>query len=175
MATLESRTMKTYPYDDEAQVENQTKTEPLNEQQRDLAAKHMPLAMALARKFSKHWDWLYDEMESVAMLALVEAAKSYDSSFDVRFSTYAKTGIFGALTNARNKLMQLHRNFASDGTDTDQWTSVRTSSSLSNEEFEGIKRKREEALAQRKGKPTGKTGNRKVVWLKSFYSRTYEY
>ena len=134
MATIESSPMKLQP-NDEATLDSQTKVEPLNEAQRQLAAKYMPLALSLARSFSKNWKWITDEMESVALLALVEAARSYDISYNVKFSTYAKRGIFGALTNARNKYKQLHRNANTDVAGHERYAWVNNSSDLTYDEY----------------------------------------
>lgn len=126
--------MKLQP-NDESTFDNHAKDEPLNEAQRQLAAKYMALALSLARSFSKNWKWITDEMESVALLALVEAARSYDISYNVKFSTYAKRGIFGALTNARNKYKQLHRNANADEAGLDRYVWVNNSSDLTYDEY----------------------------------------
>ena len=133
---IESCTMKIRMNDEETVVESQSKTEPLNEAQRVLATKYMPMANTMALAFSRHCKWMADELESVALLALVEAARFYDDSYNVKFSTYAKNGIIGALTNARNKYIQLHRTNTADVDGQDRYATVNNSSNLTQEEYD---------------------------------------
>lgn len=72
----------------------------------ELAEQHMPLAYKIAATFSKNWRWLKDEFESEALLALVEAANTFDSSYNVQFKSFASIRIKGALTTFRRKMTQ---------------------------------------------------------------------
>jgi RNA polymerase sigma factor (sigma-70 family) len=72
---------------------------PLNEDQRDLAARFLPLARALARPLKEMFAQWKDEFESAACLALVEAARSFDPSRNIRFATFARFRIRGALVD----------------------------------------------------------------------------
>ena len=72
---------------------------PLDAAQRDLAARFLPLARALAKPLKElfvHWK---DEFESAACLALVEAARSFDPSRNIQFATFARFRIRGALVD----------------------------------------------------------------------------
>lgn len=126
--------MRMQPSENQAGVEEKT-AEPLNETQRDLAARYVPLGMAIAREFSAGWGWIQDEMESAAMMALVDAARCFDPSFNVKFATYARRRISGYLCDAKRKYLQAHyrRNSAScaDG----EWFAVKNLSNMSNSEM----------------------------------------
>jgi RNA polymerase sigma factor (sigma-70 family) len=70
---------------------------PLTEGQRALAEKFLPMARALAKPLKtvyRHWR---DEFESAACMALVEAARSFDPSRNIKFATFARFRIRGAL------------------------------------------------------------------------------
>jgi RNA polymerase sigma factor (sigma-70 family) len=70
---------------------------PLTEDQRELAAQFLPLARKLAKPLKTMFASWKDEFESAACLALVEAARSYDPSRKIRFATFARFRIRGAL------------------------------------------------------------------------------
>src|SRR5205807_753874 len=70
---------------------------PLTEEQRELAAQFLPLARKLAKPLKTMFAQWKDEFESAACLALVEAARSYDPSRNIRFATFARFRIRGAL------------------------------------------------------------------------------
>jgi len=72
---------------------------PLNEAQRELAAKFLPLARSLARPLKEMFALWRDEFESAACLALVEAARSFDPSRNIQFATFARFRIRGALVD----------------------------------------------------------------------------
>ncbi len=72
---------------------------PLNEVQRDLASRFLPLARALARPLKEIFAQWRDEFESAACLALVEAARSFDPSRNIQFATFARFRIRGALVD----------------------------------------------------------------------------
>ena len=84
--------------------ENKSESEPIDKQK--LAVKYMPLAYKIAASYSKNWAWLRDELESEAMLALVEAANHYDPAYNVQFISFAKIRINGALMTFRRKMTQ---------------------------------------------------------------------
>jgi RNA polymerase sigma-B factor len=64
--------------------------------QEELVASHLRLAKSLARRFEHHGE-PSDDLEQVAMLALVKAAKRFDPDRDTRFATYATSSILGEL------------------------------------------------------------------------------
>lgn len=79
---------------------------PLDERQRGLATRYLPLARSLARKMAAdHPDWK-EEFESAAFLALVESALHFEPERNVDFSTYARHRIGWALCDTRKQLMR---------------------------------------------------------------------
>lgn len=64
--------------------------------QDELVADHLRLARSLARRFA-YRGAPTDDLEQVAMMALVTASKRFDPSLDTRFATYATTSILGEL------------------------------------------------------------------------------
>jgi len=64
--------------------------------QEELVQSHLRLARSLARRFAHHGEPT-DDLEQVAMLALVKAAKRFDPGRDTRFATYATSSILGEL------------------------------------------------------------------------------
>ncbi len=73
--------------------------QPLTDEQRVLAEEYLPLARKLAKPLKlmfQHWK---DEFESAACLALVEAARAYDPKRKIRFATFARFRIRGALVD----------------------------------------------------------------------------
>ena len=71
--------------------------EQLTEAQRELAARFMPLARGMSKSLKMLYPCWRDEFESAACLALVEAARSFDPNRRVRFATFARFRIRGAL------------------------------------------------------------------------------
>jgi RNA polymerase sigma factor (sigma-70 family) len=63
---------------------------PLGPDQARLAADHVALARAIARPLKANNPRFRDEIESAAMMALVEAAGKYRTPSPVRFATYAR-------------------------------------------------------------------------------------
>jgi RNA polymerase sigma-B factor len=61
-----------------------------------LVSDHVRLARSLARRFAHHGEPTED-LEQVALLALVKAAKRFDPSRDTRFASYAASSILGEL------------------------------------------------------------------------------
>ena len=64
--------------------------------QEELVESHVRLARSLARRFAHHGEPA-DDLEQVAMLALVKAAKRFDPERNTRFATYATSSILGEL------------------------------------------------------------------------------
>lgn len=61
----------------------------LTDEQRDLAARYMPIANSISRRLARRWPAYKDEMRVAAEDALIYAARLYDSGRGVKFSTYA--------------------------------------------------------------------------------------
>ncbi len=126
--------MRMQPEDNQLGVEEKS-VEPLNEEQRELAAKYVPLGLAIAREFSVGWSWIQDEMESAAMLALVDAARCFRASFNVKFATYARRRITGYLCDSKRKFLQAHyrqKTLIAEGM---EWYSVKNTSNMSFDEM----------------------------------------
>ncbi len=66
------------------------------QRQQDLVALHLNLARSLARRFM-HRGEAGDDLEQVAFLSLVKAARRYDPNHEAAFSTYATVSILGEL------------------------------------------------------------------------------
>jgi RNA polymerase sigma-B factor len=64
--------------------------------QEELVGDHLRLARSLARRFA-HRGEPVDDLEQVAILALIKAAKRFDPSRDTLFATYATSSILGEL------------------------------------------------------------------------------
>ena len=62
----------------------------------ELVQTHLRLARSLARRFAHHGETT-DDLEQVAMLALVKAARRFDPARDIRFSTFATSSVLGEL------------------------------------------------------------------------------
>lgn len=78
---------------------------PLNNVQQVLAARYVPMAKSLAKPLKTAWPVEGEEFESAAMLALVEAAQSYDPTRNVKFATFARYRIWGALRDVQRSLI----------------------------------------------------------------------
>jgi RNA polymerase sigma factor (sigma-70 family) len=79
---------------------------PLDDRQRSLATRYLPLARSMARRMAAFHPQWKQEFQSAAFLALVEAALAFDPARNVDFSTYARHGIWGALLDTRRELQQ---------------------------------------------------------------------
>lgn len=78
---------------------------PLTTEQQRLATKYLPLARALAKPLKKNWPNEGTEFESAALMALVEAAQSFDPARNVKFPTFARYRIWGALRDVQRALV----------------------------------------------------------------------
>ena len=78
---------------------------PLTDEQQGLAARYIPMAKALAKPLKYSWPNEGDEFEAAALLALVEAAQSFDPSRNVKFATFARFRIWGALRDVQRSLI----------------------------------------------------------------------
>jgi RNA polymerase sigma factor (sigma-70 family) len=77
--------------------------------QRELTEQYLPLAMSLARPVKLKWTRDRDELDAAARLALVEAAQAFDPRRGVKFPTFARARIMGALYDAqRHMLNKIH-------------------------------------------------------------------
>ena len=79
---------------------------PLTEKQQNLAKAYLPMAKGLAKPLKESWPMERDEFDSAALLALVQAAQSYDPSKKVKFSTFARYRIWGALRDVQRTLIR---------------------------------------------------------------------
>ena len=78
---------------------------PLTEEQQGLASRYVPMAKSLAKPLKTAWPIEGDEFESAALMALVEAAQSFDESRNVKFATFARYRIWGALRDVQRSLI----------------------------------------------------------------------
>jgi RNA polymerase sigma factor (sigma-70 family) len=70
---------------------------PLTPEQQGMAERYVSLARSLAKPFKRRWPREWEELDSSAMFALVEAVESFDPSRGVPFATFARIRIVGAL------------------------------------------------------------------------------
>lgn len=77
---------------------------PLTAAQQDLATRYIPMARRLAWPLRMAWPASRDEFESAALMALVEAAEAYDPGRNVKFSTFARMRIVGALRDVQRRV-----------------------------------------------------------------------
>lgn len=89
----------------EPKPENRRPRAPLTDEARQLAEKYVPLARSLAKPLKKSWPIERDEFDSAAQLALVEAAQSFDPARNVKFATFARYRIWGALRDVQRGLV----------------------------------------------------------------------
>jgi RNA polymerase sigma factor (sigma-70 family) len=81
----------------ERYVAEKQKRSPLTADQQVLAQQYIPFARSLAKPFKTAWPQEWEEFDSAALLALVETARSFDPSRNVKFTTFARYRIWGAL------------------------------------------------------------------------------
>lgn len=89
-----------------------------------LTEQYIPLANSIAAKAyrSGFGNVEYEEMQSVAYLALVKAAQSYDSKSPVNFSVFAKAAIENAYKNLWREQAKTNGTFGFDG----DWDEIMT-------------------------------------------------
>ncbi len=80
---------------------------PLTRAQQDLALKYLPLARSLAKPYKLSWPSSRDDFESAACLALVEAAEAFEPERNVKFATFARHRIWGALRDVQRGMVAL--------------------------------------------------------------------
>lgn len=78
------------------QVRDEAETLAQKRAEEELVHNHIRLARSLARRFVHHGEPA-DDLEQVALLALVKAAKRFDPERNTRFATYATSSILGEL------------------------------------------------------------------------------
>src|SRR5574343_248370 len=66
---------------------------PLTDAGRELAARYLPLALAVAGQWARRYPGLADEFESEALVALCRAASGFDRTQSTGFAGYAGTRI----------------------------------------------------------------------------------
>jgi RNA polymerase sigma factor (sigma-70 family) len=76
----------------------------LTAEQQNLAARYVPLAHSLSASYRRAWPNEWNEFESASMMALTEAAETYDPSRGVPFATFARIRIVGALRDVHRRL-----------------------------------------------------------------------
>ncbi len=77
----------------------------LSPEGQDLVLRYLPLARSLARPLKAHWPHVRDDLDGAACLALVEAAESFDVSRNIKFATFARYRIVGALRDLQRSLI----------------------------------------------------------------------
>lgn len=85
---------------------------PLTADQQDLAERYLPLARSLAKPLKMAWPTANADFESAACFALVEAAQSFDPKRNVKFATFARYRIRGALRDVQRSMA--HHGYADD-------------------------------------------------------------
>jgi RNA polymerase sigma factor (sigma-70 family) len=90
-----------------SKFENKTRKKrvPLTAEQQNLAMKYIPMAKALAKPLRLSWPGRGEEFHSEALLALVQAAQSFDASWNVKFATFARYRIWGALRDVQRGMV----------------------------------------------------------------------
>lgn len=88
-----------------AQLTTREGRTPLTAAQRQLASSYIPLAKNLAWPYRVNWPSAKEEFESAALMALVEAAEAFNPTRSVRFSTFAKHRIRGALLDVQRRMI----------------------------------------------------------------------
>ncbi len=80
------------------------KRQRLTPDQQELAASHVPLARSLAKPMKEKWPLEIEEFDSAACYALVEAAQSFNADRNVKFATFARIRIIGALSDTQREI-----------------------------------------------------------------------
>lgn len=76
----------------------------LTPEQQALTTKYLPMARTIAKPIKLKWSQHRDELDSAALLALVEAAQAYNPRRGVKFATFARPRILGALYDIQRYL-----------------------------------------------------------------------
>ncbi len=76
---------------------------PLTDDQKELATRYLPLARTLAHRLYARTRVERDEIESIAFMALVEAARAFDPSIGTRFTTFLRYKVVGAIIDFARK------------------------------------------------------------------------
>lgn len=79
---------------------------PLSSEKQALAAAYIPFARTLAKPFKLNWYFNQDEFDSASLLGLIEAAEAFDERRGVKFTTFARPRILGALFDAKKFLLR---------------------------------------------------------------------
>jgi RNA polymerase sigma factor (sigma-70 family) len=88
---------------------------PLTDERRELARAYIPLARGLAARFKDRWPDEWEEFESDALLAVCQAAESFNPEAHVNFATFARFRILGALKDTLRRLGRQRWNVDVDG------------------------------------------------------------
>lgn len=88
-----------------AETRTGSRRSPMTAEQQGLATRYMPMARSMARPLKRSWPNESEEFESAALLALVEAAQSFDPARNVKFATFARYRIWGALRDVQRGLI----------------------------------------------------------------------
>ncbi|HEY2156818.1 MAG TPA: sigma-70 family RNA polymerase sigma factor [Isosphaeraceae bacterium] len=76
----------------------------LTPEQRELTERYLPLAGSLAKPIKLKWSEHRDDIDATARLALVEAAQAYNPRLGVKFATFARLRIIGAVRDLERYL-----------------------------------------------------------------------
>jgi RNA polymerase sigma factor (sigma-70 family) len=69
----------------------------LSPDRQELVESYMGMAQKLMQTHLKQWPWARDDLQSAAYMALVEAAATFDPARGVKFATFARWRIIGAM------------------------------------------------------------------------------
>lgn len=78
---------------------------PMTQAQRELAVKYIPLAKSIAWRFRVDFPAYADDFLDVALLAVCEAAESFDPSKAASFATFARHRIWGAIRDLQRSMV----------------------------------------------------------------------
>jgi RNA polymerase sigma factor (sigma-70 family) len=77
----------------------------LTADQQELAARYIPLAQTLSAPLKRDWPSAREDFESAAMMALVEAAQAFDPTREIKFGTFARFRILGAMRDVHRDML----------------------------------------------------------------------
>jgi RNA polymerase sigma factor (sigma-70 family) len=86
------------------------KPKSLNAEQQRLAADYIPMARAMSKPYKIAYPRFNEEFESSALLALVDAARSYDETRGIKFATFSRFRISGALKDTLRVVSRWEQN-----------------------------------------------------------------